>query len=161
MKKLLIAFALFMTSTASFAASPGGPNCGWGNLLLEGSSGKTSHVIAATTNASTGNATFGMTSGTNGCNTSDKLTYSGRALAAIPGFMEAVAQDMAKGEGEALDALALSYEIQDQADKAAFAKVMQQSFEQVFNQENISSEAFLHNIEMVMKNNAQLKKYAA
>ena len=161
MKKVLLAFAVFFTATTTYAAAPGGPNCGWGNLLLEGSSGTASHVIAATTNGTSGNATFGMTSGTNGCSTSDRLTYSGQALAAIPGFMEAVAQDMAKGEGEALDALALSYDIQDQTDKVAFAKAMQQNFEQVFNQENISSEAFLKNIEMVMKHDAQLKKYAA
>jgi len=161
MKKLLIAGAIFLTSTASYAAAPGGPHCGWGNLLLEGSSGTASHVLAATTNGTSGNATFGMTSGTNGCSTSDKLTYSGQQLAAIPGFMEAVAQDMAKGEGEALNALALSYEIKDQADQAAFAKAMQQNFAQVFNQENISSEVFLNNIEIVMKNDTQLKKYAA
>lgn len=161
MKKLLIGFSLLLTSAASFAAAPGGPHCGWGNLLLEGSSGTANHVIAATTNGTSGNATFGMTSGTNGCSTSDRLTYSGQALAAIPGFMEAVAQDMAKGDGEALDALALSYEIQDQADKAVFAKAMQQNFGQVFNQENISSEAFLHNVELVMQNNAKLQKYLA
>lgn len=161
MKRVLIALPLLLTSTMSFAVAPGGPNCGWGNLLLEGSSGTASHVIAATTNGTYGNATFGMTSGTNGCNTSGRLTYSGQQLAAIPGFMEAVAQDMAKGEGEALDALALSYEIQDQADRAVFAQAMQQNFEKVFNQENISSEVFLNNIEIVMQDHAQLKKYAA
>jgi len=161
MKKLLVAFALFFTATASFAAAPGGPNCGWGNMIFEGNSGLGSHLGASLTNGTSGNATFGMTSGTNGCSTSDRLTYSGQALAAIPGFMEAVASDMAKGEGEALDALAVAYKIHDQADKAAFAQAMQQNFNAVFDQENISSEAFLSNIELVMQDNAQLKKYAA
>lgn len=161
MKKLLIASAVLLASSASHAAAPGGPNCGWGNLLLEGSSGTASHVLATTTNGTSGNNTFGMTSGTNGCETSGKLTYGGQALAALPGFMEAVAQDMAKGEGEALNALALSYNIQDKNDQATFAKVMQQNFDQVFDQENLSSAMFLYNVEHVMQNNAQLKKYAA
>jgi len=161
MKKLLIAFALFLTSTASFAAAPGGPNCGWGNMVFEGNSGLGSHLGASLTNGTSGNATFGMTSGTNGCSTSDRLTYSGTSLAAAPGFLETVAHDMAKGEGEALNALALAYGIKDQSDNAVFAKAMQQNFESVFNQENISSQAFLHNVELVMQNNAELQKYLA
>lgn len=161
MKKLLIASALLMSSATAFAAAPGGPNCGWGNMIFEGNSGLGSHLGASLTNGTSGNATFGMTSGTNGCNTSGRLTYSGQALAAMPGFMEAVAQDMAQGEGEALNALALSYNIQDKTDQATFATAMQQNFGKVFNQENISSEAFLKNIELVMQDNAQLKKYAA
>ena len=161
MKKLLIAFSLLLTSTMSFAASPGGPNCGWGNMVFEGNSGLGSHIGASTTNGTSGNATFGMTSGTNGCSTSDRLTYSGKSLAAAPGFLETVAHDMAKGEGEALNALALAYGIEDQSDSAVFSKALQQNFAAVFNQENISSEAFLHNVELVMQNNTELQKYLA
>jgi len=39
MKKTLIAAALLGASTSAMAVAPGGPGCGWGNLLFEGKSG--------------------------------------------------------------------------------------------------------------------------
>ena len=73
MKKILTTVALLTVSSSAMAASPGGPNCGWGNMLFKGQSGTATHVMASLTNGSTGNATFGMTFGTNGCSTSVSL----------------------------------------------------------------------------------------
>lgn len=39
MKKTLIAAALLGASTSAMAVAPGGPGCGWGNMLFEGKSG--------------------------------------------------------------------------------------------------------------------------
>ena len=60
MKKLLIVSTMLL-STSVLADAAGGPNCGWGNMLFKGQSGVPSHVLAATTNNSTGNNTIGMT----------------------------------------------------------------------------------------------------
>jgi hypothetical protein len=38
-------------------------------MLFEGQRGTPAHFLASTTNGTSGNATFGMTSGTNGCST--------------------------------------------------------------------------------------------
>ena len=65
MKKLFLCTVLLGSSTTALAVAPGGPNCGWGNLLLEGQSGLGPHLIAATTNGTSGNASFGLTFGTN------------------------------------------------------------------------------------------------
>ena len=108
MKKTLIAAALLGASTSAMAVAPGGPGCGWGNLLFEGKSGMPMHLLGVTFNGSTGNATFGITTGTNGCDTSGALTYSGQSLLGMTGVMEEVAQDMATGDGEALTALSVS-----------------------------------------------------
>jgi hypothetical protein len=80
MKKTLIAAALLGASTSAMAVAPGGPGCGWGNMLFEGKSGMPVHFLATTVNGTSGNATFGMTSGTNGCDTNGSLTYSGQSL---------------------------------------------------------------------------------
>ncbi|WP_421711940.1 DUF3015 family protein [Alcanivorax sp.] len=69
MKKTLIAATLLGASTSAMAVAPGGPGCGWGNMLFEGNSGLPMHLLATIVNGTSGNATFGMTTGTNGCDT--------------------------------------------------------------------------------------------
>ena len=76
--------------------------------MFEGKSGLPVHLLATTVNGTSGNKTFGMTSGTNGCDTSGALTYDGKSLLAMNGMLEEVAQDMAVGHGEALTALSVS-----------------------------------------------------
>ena len=88
MKRILIGSLLAITSLSALAEAPGGPNCGWGNMLFEGERGLPSHFIASTTNGTSGNATFGMTSGTNGCSTDGALTYGGKSLLAINGMLD-------------------------------------------------------------------------
>nr|WP_311138690.1 DUF3015 family protein [Pseudomonas amygdali] len=87
------------------AQAPGGPDCGWGNMLFEGQRGTPAHFLASTTNGTSGNATFGMTSGTNGCSTNGALTYGGKSWLAMNGMMDELSKDMAMGQGEALTTL--------------------------------------------------------
>ena len=64
MKKILAGIALATMSVSAMAEAPGGPNCGWGNMLFNGQSGVGPHFLASITNGTSGNATFGMTTGT-------------------------------------------------------------------------------------------------
>src|SRR5690606_2020690 len=80
MKRLLIGCLLAVASMNTYATAQGGPGCGWGNVLFEGQSGLPSHLVASITNGTSGNAAFGMTSGTNGCDTSGKLAYHGKSM---------------------------------------------------------------------------------
>src|SRR5262245_31192726 len=102
MKRILLATLLATTSMGAFAAAPGSDGCGWGNLLFKGGHGVATHVLAATTNGSFGNNTFGMTSGTNGCHTNGALTYGGKPIVVLGSIMDELSEDMAKGDGEAL-----------------------------------------------------------
>ena len=79
MKRILLGTLFAAVSINAMAEAPGGPNCGWGNLLFEGQRGTPAHFLASTTNGTSGNATFGMTSGTNGCSTKAALTYGGKS----------------------------------------------------------------------------------
>ena len=107
MKRILIGTVLAAASMNVFAVAPGGPGCGWGNMLFEGQSGLPSHLIASITNGTSGNATFGMTSGTNGCDTSGRLAYNGKPMLVLSSIMSELSEDVARGEGEALTTYAV------------------------------------------------------
>ncbi len=159
MKRILLGSLLSIASLSAFAAAPGGPSCGWGNMLFEGQSGLPSHMVALTTNGTSGNATFGMTSGTNGCSTSDKLTYGGKSLLALGGMMTELSEDMAKGEGEALTTYAVILGVQPQ-DRAHFAAVTHQHFAEIFSSPNVTAEDVHAATLDVLKRDARLSQYA-
>ena len=60
------AFVL-MAAPVSMAFAGTGSGCGLGATVFEGQSGLFPNVLAATTNGTFGNQTFGLTSGTSGC----------------------------------------------------------------------------------------------
>ncbi|MGB0221618.1 MAG: DUF3015 family protein, partial [Sinimarinibacterium flocculans] len=62
MKKLITGAVLLGAASTASAVAPGGPNCGWGNMLFAGQSGIVYHFLASTTNGTSSNNTFGMTS---------------------------------------------------------------------------------------------------
>ena len=80
MKRILLGTLFAAASFNAFADAPGGAGCGWGNMLFKGQRGVATHVVAATTNGTSGNNTFGMTTGTNGCHTNGALSYGGKPL---------------------------------------------------------------------------------
>jgi len=140
------------------AAAPGGPNCGWGNMLFDGKSGFGPHYLATTTNGTSGNKTFGMTSGTNGCSTDDNLTYGGSSM--ISSIMDEFSEDVARGHGEALDAVAVMMGV-EKADRNIFAAVVHENFSVIFPNENVTAEEVTDSLLTVMKSDARLAKYAA
>lgn len=160
MKKTLIAAAMLGASTSAMAVAPGGPGCGWGNMLFEGQSGMPMHLLATIVNGTSGNATFGMTTGTNGCDTSGSLSYSGSSLLGMTGVMEEVAQDMATGEGEALTALSVSMGI-EASDRAHFNAVMHENFAAIFPHKDVTADEVMASITDVMKQDESLSKYLA
>jgi hypothetical protein len=158
MKKILMAALLLGASSSALAVAPGGPGCGWGNMLFKGSSGLPMHLLATLVNGTSGNATFGMTTGTNGCSTSGALTYGGKSMLSMNGVMDEVAHDMAAGHGEALTALAVDMGVQKQ-DRAHFDQVMHQNFATIFPSDDVTAGQVMTNIQNVMKQDQRLSQY--
>lgn len=158
MKRAFLAAALLGASFSAHAVAPGGPGCGWGNLIFEGKSGMPVHLLATIVNGTSGNATFGMTSGTNGCDTSGALTYSGESLLSMNGVLEEVAQDMAIGEGEALTALSVSIGVSTE-DRAHFNGLMHDNFASIFPHQDVSAAEVMQNITALMQQDQTLAKY--
>lgn len=125
MKKALIAFTVLM-STSSFAAY-GPAGCGFGTMLLGEQKGLPMNVIAATINGSSGNQTFGMSTGTLGCKVDDSTKVA--ALNFIEGNKVALAKDAALGKGETLAALAKIYKC---SNVESFGETLQGNYEEIF-----------------------------
>jgi len=159
MKKLLLASAVMAFSSASFAVAPGGPNCGWGNMLFAGQSGLPSHLVASSTNGTSGNNTFGMTLGTNGCSADGTLTYGGKKMINVGAIMDEFSEDVARGDGEALSAVAVSLGISAE-DRPVFKAAMHQHFDSLFPQSDVSADAVVASMFEIMKNDQRLAKYA-
>ena len=160
MKKIMGGLVLMAASSTAMAVVPGGPNCGWGNMLFQGDSGMPIHIVASTTNGTSGNATFGMTTGTNGCRTDGALTYSGKSMINLSSMMDEFSEDVARGHGEALDAVAVMVGVA-KTDRDLFAEVMHENFAVIFPNENVTAEDAMLSVNEIMKADGQLAKYAA
>lgn len=160
MKKVLIGALLLGTSSLAMAEAPGGPNCGWGNMIFKGQSGHIPHFAASITNGTSGNATFGMTTGTNGCSVNGTLTYGGQALIGMEGVLDEFIADAANGQGEAMNAIAVSMGIQAE-DRDAFAQAMHQNFNTLFPSSDVTAADVYASILEVMQSDARLAKYVS
>jgi len=156
MKKLLLVSLIALTPLAAQAGGSAG--CGLGSTLFDGQSGIAPNVLAATTNGLSGNQTFGMTTGTLGCNQND--TVSAAADSFLNGNMERVARDMATGKGESLDTLATLIGIEG-ADKASFFALSQSNFKSIYSSDAVTSGEVLASLKAVMLKDVTLAKYVA
>lgn len=158
MKKLFVAISLSVLSTSAFAEASGGNGCGWGNLLFDGQSGAASHVLGLTTNGSSGNNTFGVTTGTNGCSASGTIQYGGKEMVQVGAVMDEFSEDVARGDGEVLTAVAVTLGVEKE-DRVYFKQAMQQNFAVIFPREDVTQEDVLANIWQVLGDDERLSKY--
>ena len=98
-----------------------------------------------------GNALFKGSSGTTGA-----LSYGGKA--AVTSIMDEFSEDVARGEGDALNTVAVLYGV-EQPDRKTFAKVMHENFAVIFPTENVTADEMISSIEDVMKTDPVLAKY--
>ena len=160
MKRILLGLTVTAASTLSFAGAAGGDGCGWGQILFEGQSGTASHVLAITTNGTSANNTFGVTSGTNGCSASGTITYGGKKMVDISALMDEFSGDVARGDGEVISAVAISLAIAPE-DRAYFKATMRNNFNKLFPNENVNSEDVLAAMWSVMKSDETLAVYVS
>lgn len=158
MKKTLIAGLIALAPFAAQAADKG-PGCGWGAMVFDGQSGIGPNVLAATTNGILGNQTFGMTSGTAGCDSNHTITAAAADIF-LNKNMEKVARNMATGEGEALDTLASLIGVAEE-DKAHFFSMTRNNFGKIYGGDKASSVEVLTSLKEVMKADSKLAKYVA
>ena len=156
---VLFAAVLTISSTSAMAAANNVGSCGWGTKVFDGQSGIAPQVLAATTNGTFGNQTFGISSGTSGCTQDGAVTSTWKTAMFIDGNKKALARDTSAGQGETLDALAQLIGIEDQ-DKAAFARVAQQNFARIFPSTDVSAEQIRLSLRDAISADAGLSKYA-
>lgn len=161
MKKSLIAAALLASFSATSAyAAQENTGCGLGTMIFDGKSGVASQVLAVTTNGTSGNQTFGISSGTLGC-TQDGVVQSTKKLSMFTGSnMDRLARDMSVGHGESLETMAELMGVEEQ-DKAGFYAVAQQNFGKIFSSKDVTAEQVIASLKDAMSQDAKLARYTA
>ena len=158
MKKLII--TLLVLPISAMAANTDVGTCGWGSKLFDGNRGLAPKVLAVTTNGTSGNQTFAMTSATSGCSRDGVVRSNWKTVAYVDQNMNRLAKDMSRGEGENLLALSALIGVSN-ADKAQFNVAMQSGFAEIFTTSDITSEEVVANISRVLAANTDLAGYAA
>jgi len=140
-KTLLIVAATTLLTTASFANSNTG--CGLGSDIIKNQDSVVMQVFAVTTNGTSGNQTFGITSGTSGCAKPAKFVSNDRANEFVAGNMDVLALDISNGQGEALSTLATLLNV---ANPDTFATVLQANFNKIYTSSDVNSADVIDNI---------------
>jgi Protein of unknown function (DUF3015) len=154
MKKLIIAAAVLAAAPMAFAQANNVGTCGWGSKAFQGQRGVVPQVLAATTNGTSGNQTFGITFGTSGCTQDGVVSSNWKTAMFIDGNRVALARDAAAGTGESLDALVVVMGVAP-ADKAHFVQTVKSQFSAVFGSETVAD-----NLRTVLLADARLAPYA-
>ena len=94
--------ALLAFSATSIAAPYGMAGCGLGSVFF--GSGQGGQIFASTTNGSTGNQTFGISSGTSNCVPGSKAAAFNKQREFVDTNLASLAAEMAQGSGETLTA---------------------------------------------------------
>lgn len=157
MKKIIAVLSLVVAlPTAAFAAGQDNVGCGLGSMLFKGQSGLAPQVLAATTNGSYGNQTFGISSGTLGCSTDGTVHYN--AAMFIENNKQQLARDMSVGSGETLASLShlLGVEAKDQA---AFNRTAKDNVARIFTTDGVATEQVMSSLREVLAANTELSRY--
>lgn len=133
MKKVLCVSAV-MACLSAGAYAMDSTGCGFGTVLLKGQEGMFPQILAVTTNGTSASQTFGITSGTMGCDPNGRITGgTGKILAFLENNVDAFAFDVAKGNGETIDAVAQIAKM----DSKEAGKVLKENFNELFADENV------------------------
>jgi len=155
MKKVLLGMVLTLAITGSAFAGQARNNtgCGLGTLLWENKADDSVllQVLQATTNGTSGNQTFGITSGTSNCQQPSKVVQNEKLINFVQANMDNLAQDIAMGKGESLDTFAEMLGVAP-GQSAAFNAKLQANFAKIFTSENVVIAEVIDNAVTVASN---------
>lgn len=147
MKYIFIAFLVTVSASAFSQPKPYGmAGCGLGSQLM-GKDGN--QILAATSNGTSGNQTFGISSGTSNCVTATNQTAQIRTF--IDVNYESLVTDMAKGQGETVTTLSGFYGCGSEE----FASALKSNYEAITPQSQDSTKVMV-NINKVIEDSSVL-----
>ena len=158
-KALLLVATLLVAGSAAYAAKDHtSAGCGWGTMLFEGKQKKLHLILAATTNGTSGNQTFGISSETGGCTSEGGWVKNDVKIDAYAeANFEKLSKEMAQGGGEYLSGLSTLVGCKDQATRQAFFHLAQQKYERIIPNEKTDSSAMLRNLRAEMASDPVLR----
>lgn len=110
MKKIILATvaSIGVLVGAQSAMAHDSTGCGLGSMAWRGQQGPVAQILAVTTNGFFGTQTFGISSGTSGCDPEGRITGGTRKMffTFLENNMEQFAFEASKGDGETIYAIA-------------------------------------------------------
>jgi hypothetical protein len=157
MKKIIAWLAVAAFPMAALAVDNVG-GCGVGSKLFDGETGVGPQIMAVTTNGSTGNQTFGITSGTLGCTSDGVVKSNWKTALFIENNKEKLARDMSAGGGETLASLEHLLGVQAQ-DRAVFDRFARDNATRIFPSSEVPTEQVMVALREALASDAALSRY--
>lgn len=152
MKKTIAFIALTGLALPGLAMAKDSTGCGLGTMVFDGESGVAPQVLAVTTNGTLGNQTFGISSGTLGCDQQGTIDSMAEFTS---NNMDKLAADVAAGEGETLvtarDLMGIDAEHQQR-----FNSTMQENFDRIFSSTDTTAEEVIASMEQIVAEDTRL-----
>jgi hypothetical protein len=142
MKKLLLSSIATLALTSSLFANQN-TGCGLGSVLIKDQNSLVMQVLAATTNGTSGNQTFGITSGTLNCDKPATIASNDKLNKFVSENMDELALDISAGQGETLSTVANLMKVED---TASFSAKLQKNFSNIYASKNVNSAAVIDSI---------------
>ncbi len=145
---MAVVVSLLVVSVASAAGPRNNCGCGLGSMVFEGQDSLVTQVFAATTNGFFGNQTFGITSGTLGCERPQAWVENEKLNKFVSENMDTLAVDIASGKGESLDTLAEIIQVPaDRREKLYSA--LQSNFDNIYPSAKVTHEQVIKKIAVI------------
>ncbi len=147
MKKLIVATSVALLTTFASAGVNANNGCGLGSVILENQDTVLMQVLGATTNGTSGNQTFGITSGTLNCSKPTALVSNEKIENFVADNMDGLAIDIAAGQGETLETLAALMSVED---KASFNSTLKANFSKIYSKADVTSADVIDSIATII-----------
>jgi hypothetical protein len=163
MRTFAIATALVLILGAQAASAQtnetaSSAGCGVGTILFEGQKGPVPQILAVTTNGSFGNQTFGITTGTLGCEKDAVVRSPTKVRMLMVSSLDNLAVDVARGQGETLESLASLMAVEPDH-RARFFASLQGEFVRIFPSEDVTVDEVIVSINAVLAEDPVLQRY--
>mgnify|MGYP003394433121 CR=1 FL=1 len=155
MKRLMLVATLAMVAGAARASGQNDAGCGLGSMLFKEQS-PVHQIVAATTNGTSGNQTFGITTGTLGCTSGGLIKSSKEREVFTATNIRALERELAAGDGQYASALASLSGCG--AKSGAFLSLAKTRYEKLFPNAQVGAAELLKNLDKEIAADASLSK---
>lgn len=146
MKKLLLSTAAtVLLASSAMATVNNQTGCGLGSQLIKDDSSAFMLALQATTNGTSGNQTFGITSGTSGCKKT-KFVMNEQTEKFVASNMDQLSKEIAMGHGEAVSTLAELLKVEN---KDAFIATLQKNYNAIYTSSKVEMADVLDNVSAI------------
>ena len=145
MKKIIGLIAAVGLTASVYANENTG--CGLGSIIIKNQNTVVLQVLAATTNGTSFNQTFGITSGTSNCDKPSNFVSNDKLNKFVSENMDELAMDISAGQGETLTTVAKLMNVED---TKAFSSKLQANFTNIYTSENVTSANVIDSIAKYM-----------